>query len=183
MWRAFLYALIACLLVSCSGSGQRRSSNSESRIPVTTESYEKIRKSFESQAERGQITWKEAAIRTRDLDKDFYARAGFFSSWKYDSDDEEFHAFCIALAERVDRKLMTVSEYDAARIARMNALNARSQMLNASQPIQNSSSGVVCTLSRQWSSGMNKNCVYNCLGSEAVKTIGAAEICPISTRQ
>lgn len=38
--------------------------------------------------------------------------------------------------------------------------------------------GPACFFVRSWSSGLNKNCVYNCVGSESTKTIGSAEICP-----
>ena len=44
----------------------------------------------------------------------------------------------------------------------------------------NSNNNIVCHKKREWTSGMNKNCVYNCLGSEYVQTVGAAQICPIS---
>lgn len=44
--------------------------------------------------------------------------------------------------------------------------------------IGNRMHGVSCFLVRSWSSGLNKNCVYNCVGSESVQTIGVAEICP-----
>lgn len=36
-----------------------------------------------------------------------------------------------------------------------------------------------CFKRGEWSSGMNKNCAYDCLGSEAVQTIGVAELCPL----
>jgi hypothetical protein len=40
--------------------------------------------------------------------------------------------------------------------------------------------GMVCLKKREWSSGFNKNCVYDCLGSEAVQTVGSAELCPLT---
>lgn len=40
--------------------------------------------------------------------------------------------------------------------------------------------GAVCQKKYEWTSGMNKNCSYDCLGSETVQTISAASICPIS---
>lgn len=43
--------------------------------------------------------------------------------------------------------------------------------------------GLSCHLLRNWISGLNKNCVYNCVGSEATQTIGSAEICPLSIRR
>lgn len=38
---------------------------------------------------------------------------------------------------------------------------------------------VVCFKSGETTSGMNKICYYNCLGSEAAITVGAAELCPL----
>ncbi len=40
--------------------------------------------------------------------------------------------------------------------------------------------GTTCFKKREWTSGMNKNCVYDCLGSEAVQTISSIELCPLS---
>jgi hypothetical protein len=40
--------------------------------------------------------------------------------------------------------------------------------------------GMVCLKKREWASGFNKNCVYDCLGSEAVQTVGSAELCPLT---
>jgi hypothetical protein len=38
---------------------------------------------------------------------------------------------------------------------------------------------VTCFKQREWISGFNKNCVYSCLGSEAVQTMGATDLCPL----
>jgi hypothetical protein len=40
--------------------------------------------------------------------------------------------------------------------------------------------GMSCMKKREWTSGFNKNCVYDCLGSEAVQTVGMAELCPLT---
>jgi len=39
---------------------------------------------------------------------------------------------------------------------------------------------VVCFLTGEQTSGMNKICYYNCLGSTAAITIGAVELCPLT---
>ncbi len=39
---------------------------------------------------------------------------------------------------------------------------------------------VTCFKTGERTSGMNKICFYNCLGSEAAITIGAVELCPLS---
>ncbi len=54
---------------------------------------------------------------------------------------------------------------------------------NWSSSSQNRSTDPICFLVKSWSSGINKNCVYNCMGSEATNTIGAAEICPLTMRK
>lgn len=42
---------------------------------------------------------------------------------------------------------------------------------------------VVCFLTGEQMSGMNKICYYDCLGSAAAITIGAAQLCPLSIRR
>lgn len=39
---------------------------------------------------------------------------------------------------------------------------------------------VVCFLKHDYVSGMNKICVYDCLGSDAAITIGAVQLCPLT---
>jgi hypothetical protein len=39
---------------------------------------------------------------------------------------------------------------------------------------------VMCFKTGEQTSGMNKICYYNCLGSEAAITIGAVQLCPLS---
>lgn len=148
----------------------------------------------EQRAKAGQMTWVQAQREIRDLDKGVKEKldtTGAIHTWRYDAGDEGYYAYCIALAERLDRKQITFSEFNALRIERFNAIEARRQSLyNQQLLIQNSQMqapnyenqrrGVTCFKEREWTSGLNKNCVYSCLGSEAVQTVGAAEICPIS---
>lgn len=55
-------------------------------------------------------------------------------------------------------------------------------MLMQQAPFSSGSSGAstTCFMQREWVSGFNRNCVYSCMGGEAVQTIGATELCPIS---
>jgi hypothetical protein len=39
---------------------------------------------------------------------------------------------------------------------------------------------VVCFFKHDYVSGMNKICVYDCLGSDAAITIGAVQLCPLT---
>ena len=61
-------------------------------------------------------------------------------------------------------------------LGRIGAIN--SPPTYSAPTVGNRTNGAACFLVRSWSSGLNKNCVYNCVGSESVQTIGAAEICP-----
>lgn len=183
MLRNIILSLVLCMLSACAGLGlnldERRVQNA----------FDTAKERLEQRARAGEITWVKAATKTRDLDKYFAQRTDLDTSWKFDQDDEEYHAYAIALAERLDRKQISYAEFDASRIQRFNAIQARRQSLNNQQRIiQNtqrtysntSGSGVTCFKQREWSSGFNKNCVYSCLGSEAVQTIGATELCPLT---
>ncbi len=102
--------------------------------PLFQKSYDDAVTTHESQAESGKIKWTEAAQKIRDADKYLAENKGQYdTSWKYDSDDEEYHAFCIALAEKVDLGKVSVKEYRAARTAKMNQISYRRQTLVAQQ--------------------------------------------------
>jgi hypothetical protein len=50
-----------------------------------------------------------------------------------------------------------------------------------SQALPSQSRGTSCNFTRSVVSGMNRICYYNCVGSGHAITIGAAEICPLTT--
>lgn len=56
----------------------------------------------------------------------------------------------------------------------VNRMNTNSMQQEKQKPTVN------CIKNREWTSGFNKNCVYNCVGSEAVKTIRATDLCPLT---
>ena len=185
MIRPLITIFLLCSLTACAGLGlglgldNRRVQNA----------FDTAKAKLEQKAAAGEISWVQAATKTREFDKYLAGRTDLDTTWKYDQDDEEYHAYCIALAERLDRKQISYAEFDSSRIQRFNAIQARQQSLNNQQRIiQNtqrtysntSGSGVTCFKQREWSSGFNKNCVYSCLGSEAVQTIGATELCPLT---
>ena len=183
MLRYIISGFLVLTLSACAGLGlgtdNRRVQNA----------FDTGKARLEQKARAGEITWVQAATQTRELDQYFARRTDLDTTWKFDQDDEEYHAYCIALAERLDRKQISFAEFDAARLQRFNAIQARRQSLNNQQRIiQNTQQtsggvggqGVTCFKQREWSSGFNKNCVYSCLGSEAVQTIGATELCPLS---
>lgn len=77
--------------------------------------------------------------------------------------------------------------YAGAASARIRANQNFENILRgiASQPSHQSapnySTGTACFYTHDVISGMNKICYYNCAGSGHATTIGAAQICPITT--
>ena len=47
-------------------------------------------------------------------------------------------------------------------------------------PIVPANAAVTCFKVDEYTSGFNKICIYNCLGSEAAITIGATQLCPLT---
>lgn len=92
--------------------------------------YNNSSATLESQAEAGQITWVEAATKIRYMDWKLANSAGQFdTSWKFDSNDEEFHQYSIALAERVDKRQISVPQYKSMKLQKLNQVQQRQQIL------------------------------------------------------
>lgn len=94
----------------------------------------------EQNAKAGKMTWVQAQSEIKDLDKGVKERldaTGAIHTWRYDSGDDEYYAYCIALAEQLDRKQISFAEFDALRIERFNAIETRRQSLNAQQQLLN----------------------------------------------
>jgi len=51
---------------------------------------------------------------------------------------------------------------------------------SAIHPISPANAAVTCFKKTEYTSGLNKICIYNCLGSEAAITIGATQLCPLT---
>ena len=67
--------------------------------------------------------------------------------------------------------------------ANQNFENSLRGMANQ-QPYQSATpkaAGMSCNFTRSTVSGMNKICFYNCVGSGHAMTVGAAELCPLTT--
>ncbi len=62
----------------------------------------------------------------------------------------------------------------------MIVLTVLAFLFSASSP---SRAAVTCFKIGEKTSGMNKICYYNCLGSEAAITIPATQLCPLSIQQ
>jgi len=59
-------------------------------------------------------------------------------------------------------------------------LIASSHPVHAQSHAPSDQVALLCTKSGEQTSGMNKICYYNCAGSQAAITVGAAQLCPIS---
>jgi len=69
---------------------------------------------------------------------------------------------------------------DAQSAAAFSAAAALSSPTGSYATPRSTQGGVTCFKKNEWVSGFNKNCVYNCLGSDAVYTISNTGICPSS---
>ena len=115
-------------------------------------SFDTQKSAIENRASAGNINQVQAAQYVRNLDRSF-AGTG---NWKFDSDDEEYYAYCIAMAERLDRKQITFAQYDALRTQRFSQIVARRQQINNSQP--RSSSSTNCRSIRNADGSVSTNC-------------------------
>ena len=86
--------------------------------------FEVQKAALEERAKNGSISWVSAITQQRELDKRFASKAttiyriglsGYWygPSWKYDSNDDEYYAFCLTLAEKLDAKEIKYSEFDS----------------------------------------------------------------------
>ena len=135
----FKQVIIALLLVTLIGCGKHVSRNGMAGI---TNRFENAKSQLEQNAQAGRITWVQAESRIRDLDKEVKTRldaSGASHNWRYDSGDDEYYAYCIALAEKLDKNEITFAQFDAARKRAFNQVEARRQSLeNQQELIENS---------------------------------------------
>lgn len=95
------------------------------------DAYNNAISTFESQAEAGQITWVQAATNIRQADWNLANNARQFdTSWKFDSNDEEYHQYSISLAEKVDKRQMSVAQYKAIKLQKFNEVQRRQQTMS-----------------------------------------------------
>ena len=126
-----IVALATCLLVGCGNIASREDMN------LVQKRFEAKKDQAEQAALAGQITWVKAEKFVRNLDKEIMNRLdekGIYHTWKYTSDDEEYYAICIALAEKLDNHQITYAEFDARRTQALNQIRARSQLIDNSTP-------------------------------------------------
>jgi len=126
----FKQFVIALLILSVTGCGKHFTREGMNDI---SNHFENARDQLEQKAQAGEITWVQAERKIRDIDKQIKSKldaTGARHTWKYDSDDDEYYAYCIALAERLDSHQTTFSQFDAARKQRLNQINARRQSIN-----------------------------------------------------
>lgn len=59
-------------------------------------------------------------------------------------------------------------------------VNMMNNSRNTTPNFNTQNTGVSCFKSREWTSGSLRNCVYSCMGSEAVQTFSITQICPLT---
>ena len=117
----------------------------------TQSEFDSQKAAIDYRAQSGYITWVQAAREVRDLDRSLVGNG----TRKFDSDDEEYHAYCIAMAERLDKKQITFAQYDALRTQRFSQIVARRQQLNNSAPRSNATN---CRSVRNQDGSVSTNC-------------------------
>ena len=83
--------------------------------------FDRKKEQIESAARARQISWAEAARRVKEADRSLAGQG----SWKFDSDDEEYHAYCVLVAEQLDSGRISFAYYDALRTRKLNEIQAR----------------------------------------------------------
>jgi len=112
-------ALTGCAQLNDLGNVLYTDSRQESAN--TQRVFDQRKAEIENHARSKQISWVEAAKLVRDLDRSLVGRG----TWGFDSKDEEYHAYCIALAEQVDAGRLSYAQYDAMRTRRFNDVHQR----------------------------------------------------------
>ena len=90
------------------------------------------------------------------------------------------HQFSKTHRRDTETRAIQKQQTDRAIQQLQNAIDGRS---NSQFGGYSASQSTTCFKSSEWTSGFNKNCVYNCLGSEAVQTISATSLCPLSIQR
>jgi len=127
--------LIAFLLIALVGCGTYVTREGMNKLQ---DRFEDAKSQLEKKAQAGQITWVQAQSRIRDMDKEAKVKLDATSvrhTWRYDSGDEEYYAYCIALAEKLDKHEITFAQFDAARMRAFNQVEARRQSLQSQQEL------------------------------------------------
>lgn len=161
IWRVILCVLILVSATGCSVMGDAIDeilTTPSTKRRLANESFEDTKSEIESRARQGMISWAQAVRELRETDRDL-AQENNRGVWKYDSDDEEYYAYCLQLAERLDSRQITYAQFDAARIQRLNQINARRQQLDEQQrqtEIQRESQR------QQQQEALNRNRSLNC---------------------
>ena len=91
----------------------------ESRL--AQEKYDQAKLALDRAAEKKLTTWSEAARRLRDINRSLAGKG----NWRFDSYDEEYHAFCILAAQQLDIGRINFSYYDAMRTRKFNEIQTR----------------------------------------------------------
>lgn len=161
LYFALSFSLSGCLTTGLLGPDPDRDTPEFRRV------YELTKNQTDAQAKTGQISWVQASTKVRDVDK-YLAnnQKGYFTSWKFDSDDEEYHSYVIAISERLDQKLITFAAFDAARTAKLNQINTRRQTIDLqrqniesqAEALRKQNRGTKCVIDRKIGTTVDMRC-------------------------
>jgi hypothetical protein len=128
-----ILSLSGCALLEGVSSELGLSPSCKEKSAEIQEIFDSKQSESESDALAGRYTWVKREILMREFDKHIASLPEARCAWKYDSDDEEFHAYAVALAERLDKREITYAQFNAARTQRYNQIQARRKQLNLQQ--------------------------------------------------
>ncbi|MDX1913979.1 MAG: hypothetical protein SFU55_00215 [Methylophilus sp.] len=164
MFRNFVIALFLVSLVGCGKYVTREG------MTKLNNRFENAKSQLEQKAQAGQITWVQAETRIRDMDKEVKVKldaSGASHTWRYDSGDDEYYAYCIALAEKLDKNEITFAQFDAAKKRAFNQVEARRQGLENQQELIESSQRIEQSLKQKentqqpLNNSLTNQCLYN----------------------
>lgn len=155
--------IIVFLLITLVGCGKHVTREGMTKL---TNRFEDAKSQLEQKAQAGEITWVQAESRIRDIDKEVKVKldaTGASHSWRYDLGDDEYHAYCIALAEKLDKHEISFAQFDAARKRTFNQIEARRQGLENQQELIESTRRIEQTQIRQenQNNSLKNQCLYN----------------------
>lgn len=101
---------------------------SETQYHIASNNFNSRKEKIETLAHEGKISWVKAIYALRESDKEMANK--YPRGWQYNFDKDEFYAYCLQLAERLDRKQISFVYFDAARTQRAGQISARRESLD-----------------------------------------------------
>lgn len=134
---------------------------------------DEIEFNYYQQAKNKQITWLQL------VDGFYQQRLQLYPNSNDAGGVRKLHAYQRMLAEQRDRGLITETQWVYLIESKVSEISTSNSALSTRKS-DSRSGGVTCFKQSEWTSGVNKNCAYNCMGSQAVQTMRSVDVCPIS---